>query len=168
MSNRRRIHVPGSTYYAVRRTEAAIEIFAGPGDYDAFEDFLAFALEATGVKLLGYCWMPDAIHLAITIGRRPVAELMRRVTRYCSQRIRGRTTPGVTIFPVSFPITLIDPDAYLVPLIHYIHYIPVLRGIAATPDDYPYTSHFAYLGEKHHLRVHTKRLLAILGHSNLH
>lgn len=168
MSYRRRIHVPGSTYYTVRRTEAAIEIFAEPGDYDAFEDFLAFALEATGVKLLGYCWMPDAIHLAITIGRRPVAELMRRVTRYCSQRIRGRMAQDITTFPVDFPITLIDPEVYLVPLIHYLHYIPVFCGVAATPDDYPYTSHFAYLGEKQHLRVHTKRLLAMLQHTSLH
>lgn len=168
MSYRRRIHVPGSTYYTVRRTESAIEIFTGPSDYDAFEDYLAFALEATGVKLLAYCWMPDAIHLAITIGRRPVAELMRRVTRYCSQRIRERNTPGVTIFPADFPVTLIDPDVYLAPLVHYIHSIPVLSGKAATLDDYPYTSHFAYLGERQHLRVHTKRLLAMLRHASLH
>jgi putative transposase len=112
--------------------------------------------------------MPDAIHLAITIGRRPVAELMRRVTRYCSQRVRERIAPDVTVFPVEFPVTLIDPDAYLVPLIHYIHYIPVLRGIAATPEEYPYTSHFTYLGQKQHLRVNTKRLSAILRHASLH
>lgn len=170
MSHRRRIHVPGSTYYTVRRTEPPLDIFRAPSDYNAFEDFLAFALEATGVKLLGYCWMPDTIHLTITIGRRPVAELMRRVTRYCSQhiRVRERIAPSVTIFPVDFPITLVDPDVYLVPLIHYIHYIPVLRGMAATPDEYPYTSHLAYLGERQTLRVHTKRLLATLRHSNLH
>lgn len=168
MSNRRRIHVPGSTYYTVRRTEPAVTIFAQPGDYDAFEDFLAFALEATGMKLLGYCWLPDAIHLVITVGRRPVAELMRRVTRYCSQHIRERIAPNVAIFPYSFPVTLIDPDVYLVPLVHYIHYIPVLRGMAATPDDYPHTSHLAYLGEKRQLRVHTKRLLAILRQASLH
>lgn len=168
MSYHRRIHVPGSTYYTVRRTEPAVAIFERPSDYDAFEDFLAFALEATGVKLLGYCWMPDSIHLAITIGRRPVAELMRRVTRYCSQCIRKRIAPEATIFPVDFPVTLIDPEVYLVPLIHYMHYIPVLRGIAPTPDSYPYTSHFAYLGERRHLRVHTKNLLAMLRHSNLH
>src|SRR5689334_19985876 len=90
MPYRRRIHVPGSTYYTVRRTKPDIDIFAGPLDYDAFEDFLVFALEVTGVKLLGYCWMPDAIHLAITIGRRPLAELMRQMTRYCSQCIRER------------------------------------------------------------------------------
>lgn len=168
MSYRRRIHIPGSTYYTVRRTEPAFDIFAASNDYDAFEDFLAFALEATGVKLLGYCWMPDAIHLAITVGRRPVAELMRRITRYCAQRIRGRIAQNLVVFPVDFPVTLIDPDVYLAPLIHYIHYIPVLRGIAPTPDDYPYTSHFAYLGEKQHLRVHTKRLLTMLRHESVH
>lgn len=168
MSYHRRIHVPGSTYYILRRTEPTLKIFATPGDYDAFEDFLVFALEATRVKLLGYCWMPDAIHLAITIGRRPLAELMRRVIRYCSQHIRQRTAADVTIFPADFPVTLIDPEVYLVPLIHYIHYIPVLSGIAATPEDYPYTSHFAYLGEKRHLRVHTRPLLTILRRGALH
>lgn len=168
MSYRRRIHVPGSTYYTVRRTQPPIQIFGTPADYGDFEAFLAFALEATGVKLLGYCWMPDAIHLAITVGRRPVAELMRRVTRYCSQRIRGRVSHATTMFPVNFPVTLIDPDVYLAPLIHYLHYIPILSGMAATPDDYPYTSHFAYLGQKQHLRVHTRRLLAMLSPPMLH
>jgi len=167
MSSHKRIHVPGGTYYTARATEPSFEIFSGPADYDAFEDYLALTLEATGVKLLAYCWLPDSIHLAITIGRRPLAELMRRVTRYCSQRIRERSHQNITPFPVDFPVTLVDPDVYLVPLIHYIHYVPVLRGFVSTPDDYPYTSHFAYLGDKQRLRVRTQRMLGLLRYSSL-
>jgi putative transposase len=168
MTYRKRLHVPGGTYYVRRKTEPPHLIFTGPDDFDDFEDFLGLALETTGMKLLGYCLMPDTIHLAITIGRKPVAELMRKVTRYCSQRICERSGTYAKPFPVGFPITLIDPDVYLAPLIHYIHYVPVLAGMTSTLDEYPYTSHFAYIGGKQHLRVYTRPLLTLLDNRKLH
>lgn len=168
MSHAKRIHVPGGTYYAMRRSKPPHAIFLGPRDYEEFEDFLTIALQVTGMKLLAYCWMPDSIHLALAIGRTPVSELMRRITRYCSQRMRKRSAVNITPFSANFPITLVDPEAYLPSLIQYIHYVPVLAGIAATPNDYPYTSHWAYLGMKRETRVDPRALVAVLRNQGGH
>jgi hypothetical protein len=133
-------------YYVSRRTEPPHLIFSGPQDYDDFETFLAQVLKRTRTRLLGYCWMPDAIHLALTVGATPVGEVTRRVTRYCSQRIRRRTGAMVH-YADSFPIRLSEPGTHLPMLLRYFHCIPVIAGAAENPGEYPYTSHRVYVGE---------------------
>jgi REP-associated tyrosine transposase len=132
-------------YYASRRTEPPLLIFCEPRDYEDFEEYLAQALERTNTSLLGYCWMPDAIHLALGVNATPLGEVMRQVTRYCSQRIRKRTGSRVNYID-SFPIMLSEPESHLPMLLRYIHSIPVLAGAAVSPGEYPYTSHRAYVG----------------------
>ena len=146
MRCRHRTPLAVATYYVSCRTEPPHVIFSTPQDYDDFEVFLAQVLERTGTKLLGYCWMPDAIHLALAIGATPVGEMMRRVTRYCSQRIRKRTGARAH-YTDSFPIRLSEPATHLPVLLRYFHCIPVIAGAAQSPYDYPYTSHRAYVGE---------------------
>ena len=141
-----RIQPTTGTFYASRRTEPPYLIFSEPRDYEEFENFLVQALERTNARLLGYCCMPDSIHLALVLDATPLGEVMRRVTRYCSQRIRKRTGAKVS-YTDSFPIML-EPESHLPMLLRYIHCIPVIAGIAATPSDYPYTSHRAYTGEE--------------------
>jgi putative transposase len=154
MRCRYRTPLAGGTYYASRRTEPPQLIFSAPADYEDFEAFLAQILERTGTRLLGYCWMPDAIHLALTIGATPVGEMMRRVTRYCSQRIRKRTGARMN-YTDSLPIRLPEPETHLPMLLRYLHYIPVIAGAAESPGEYPYTSHRAYAGDPQHSPVST-------------
>ena len=138
-------NLTAGTYYASRRTEPPYLIFSEPRDYEEFEGFLVQTLERTNTRLLGYCCMPDSIHLALTVDATPLGEVMGRVTRYCSQRIRKRTGTRVS-YTDTFPIML-EPLSHLPMLLRYIHCIPVIAGAAATPSDYPYTSHRAYTGE---------------------
>lgn len=159
MRHRNRIHVPGGTYYTVRRCEPPHLIFEQPSEYAAFEEYLALALAANGAKLLGYCWMPNAIHLALRVGRRPVADLMRRLTRYCLRRMHERSGIRINPFPSAFPSLLLDPQAYLPQVIQFLHFLPVMSGTANSPEDSPYTSHAAYHGARQDLPVHTKDLL---------
>lgn len=168
MSYRRRVHIPGGMYYVASSTKPGHLIFRGPDDYNGFEEFLPVALEATGAKLVGYCWLPDSIHLVLKIGRRPVAHLMRQITRYCAQRMRKRSGIERSRFTAPLRITRIDPDEYVPRVIQYLHHLPILAGLAARTDDYPYTSHFAYLGHRQCLRVHTKHVFTALRDCNLH
>ena len=139
------------TYYASRRTEPPHLIFSERGDYEDFESFLAQALARTRTKLLGYCCMPDSIQLALTLDATPLGEVMRRVTQYCSQRIRERTGTKVS-YTDSFPIPL-ELTTHLPMLLRYIHCIPVIAGAAATPGEYPYTSHRAYARKEPEERI---------------
>jgi putative transposase len=150
MPRRQRIHVPGGTYYVVRRTHSPRPIFSRADDYSLLEGLLPAALRRTGAGLLGYCWMPDAIHMAVQIDSVPVGDFMRELASRYAQSVHLRTGERGQFFRRPYESTLIDSDAYLRMLIHYLHYIPVLAGFVPKPDDYPHSSHRAYLGGGHH------------------
>ena len=167
MSCRDRIPLEAGTYYTSRRTEPPHLIFTERREYEDFEDFLVLALQRTGTRLLGYCWMPDAIHLAVNVGSSPLSDIMRRVTRYCSQHIRKRTGTRAS-YTDSFPIMLPEPETHLPMLLRYMHCIPVIAGAAANPCEYPYTSHRAYAGELQDQQGHTTALLKLIQVPRLH
>ena len=50
------------------------------------------------------------------------------------------------LFQGRYKALLIDVDSYLLELICYIHLNPVRARIAQSPDEYPWSSHNAYLG----------------------
>jgi putative transposase len=161
MRCRYRTHLAADMYYASRRTEPPQLIFSESQDYEDFEAFLAQTLDRTGTRLLGYCWMPDAIHLALAIGATPVGEMMQRVTRYCSQRIRRRTGASVN-YAHSLPIRLSEPETHLPMLLRYFQCIPVIAGAAESPGAYPYTSHRAYVGAPQDQQLRTTALQTLI------
>jgi REP element-mobilizing transposase RayT len=139
MRCRSRTPLTDGTFYASRKTKAPQLIFREPRDYEDFRAFLMPLLERTDTTLLGYCWMPDSIHLALGIGKTPLSEVMRRITGYCTRRINKRSgTKGH--YTDSFPVMLKEPATDLPKLLRYIHYIPVTSGVADSPEIYPYSS----------------------------
>lgn len=156
MPHRHLIYLPGGTYYIVRRTHLPNPVFSQADDYPLIEGLLPVVLKRTNARLLGYCWMPDAIHLAVQIDVMPVGHFMRHLTSHYAQHVHRRTGERGQFFRRRYEATLIDPDAYLQALIHYLHYIPVHAGVVCEPGDYPHSSYRAYLGSKHGLPIHTK------------
>lgn len=163
MPNPSRIHVPGGTYYLFRRTDSRYPIFSRPEDYARFEDLLTLALDSSRIKLLGYCWLPDAIHLVIEISDRPIAGFMRNLMWRYSREQQRRPDQTRPWFRERYHATLVQPEAYLDALICYLHYLPMRAGLAASPGDYPYSSHHAYLGNGTAHFVYTRPLFRALG-----
>jgi putative transposase len=52
-------------YHALNRANARAEIFAKPGDYQAFEKVLSEAVAQAKMRLLAYCLMPNHWHLVV-------------------------------------------------------------------------------------------------------
>jgi putative transposase len=163
MPNRHRLHVPGGTYYLFRRTDARHPIFSRPEEYARFNELLPIALASSDAKLLAYCWLPESVHLVIEIGERPMAlfmrDLMWRYSRSPWQRV-DETRPW---FRSRYSATLIQPETYLETLIRYVHYLPVRTGLSASPDEYPYSSHAAYLGRRSGPPVRIRKLFGLIG-----
>jgi putative transposase len=162
MPRRQRIHVPGGTYYVVRRTHSAHPVFSQPDDYALFEGLLRAALKRTGAQLLGYCWMPDGIHLALRIDSIPVGDLMRELASRYAREVQARSGGCGQFFRRPYQSTLIDPGSYLLPLLQYLHHMPVVEGLVEAPADHAYSSHRAYLGEARNTLLNTRPLLMML------
>lgn len=55
----------GYVYHVLNRANAGMTIFEDDGDYEAFENVLAEAIERSGTRLLAYCAMPNHWHLLV-------------------------------------------------------------------------------------------------------
>ncbi len=146
MAVRQRLHVPRGIYYVVYRGNSGRPVFSRPEDYDLFECLLAAALSRTGARAHAYCWTPESIHLALQIDEVPVGRVLQRATSQYARTVQQRCGESGQLFKHRYSSVVIDADAYLLRLIHYIHYIPLNAGCATMVDDYPRSSHRAYLG----------------------
>lgn len=146
MSRRQRLHVPGGTYYIVQQGSTHHPIFAQPEDYELFERLLAAALNRTDSRLHAFCWTPSAIHMVVQIDEISVGRFMQGLTGRYARNIHQRDGASGHFFQQRYRALLVDPDEYLLKLIHYIHYLPVLGGLAHDPVEFAHSSHCAYLG----------------------
>ena len=146
MSRRSRLHVPEGVYYVVQRSNARQPIFTDPADYATFERLLSTMLVRCRVRVHAYCWQIDAIRLIVQISDMPVGRLMQRLSSQYARRVHRRQGESGHLFQQRYHAVLLDPDAYLLKLIRYLHLLPVRGGRVANPDDYEWSSHRAYLG----------------------
>jgi putative transposase len=146
MSRRSRLHVPEGVYYVVQRSNARQPIFTDPADYATFERLLATMLARCRARVHAYCWDTDAIRLVVQISDMPVGRLMQRLSSQYARRVHRRQGESGHLFQQRYQALLIDPEAYLLQLIRYLHLLPVRSGRVADPDDYELSSHRAYLG----------------------
>jgi REP element-mobilizing transposase RayT len=138
--------VPEGVYYVVQRSNARQPIFTEPADYTTFERLLSTMLVRCRVRVHAYCWEIDAIRLVVQISDMPVGRLMQRLSSQYARRVHRRQGESGHLFQQRYQALLIDPDAYLLKLIRYLHLLPVRSGKVASPDEYEMSSHHAYLG----------------------
>jgi putative transposase len=119
-------------------------------------------LKRAGAHLLAYCYTADTIHLALRVTDSPVGAFMQWLNSSYATAVQRRDDDSGPFFRKRYNAVLIDPDAYLLQLIHYIHHVPVLVGVVQTLDEYCYTSHRAYLGIARVPWVHTRTALRLL------
>jgi putative transposase len=55
----------GFVYHVLNRANARMTVFEENGDYEAFENVLAEAVERTATRLLAYCLLPNHWHLLV-------------------------------------------------------------------------------------------------------
>ena len=146
MSRRSRLHVPEGVYYVVQRSYARQPIFTEPADYATFERLLSTMLVRCRVRVHAYSWELDAIRMIVQISDMPVGRLMQRLSSQYARRVHRRQGESGHLFQQRYQALLIDPDAYLLKLIRYLHLLLVRSGKVASPDDYELSSHRAYLG----------------------
>jgi len=71
---------------------------------------------------------------------------MQRLSSQYARRVHRRQGNGGHLFQQRYHSLLIDPDAYLLKLIRFLHFIPVRSGAVRDPNDYALSSQRAYLG----------------------
>jgi REP element-mobilizing transposase RayT len=165
MARAPRIHVHGAFYHLILRGNHRQDIFRVAADRAIWERYVSDALLDCGARLHVYCWMTNHVHMVVEASSNPVGRLVMRVaTRYARWFQRSIDTTG-HLFERRYRAYIVATDDYLLTLARYIHRNPVRGGLAATVDDYPWSSHHEYLGRRASDWLATDFMLRMLGGS---
>ena len=146
MARKPRIHFPGACYHVILRGNGGQALFYRKQDRSRFFILLQEGIERYGHCIHAFCLMTNHVHIAIQVGDIPLSRIMQNLSfRYTRFVNSGKKRIG-HLFQGRYKAILIDVDSYLLELIRYIHLNPVRAGITKTPDEYPWSSHKAYLG----------------------
>lgn len=146
MARKPRIHYPGAVYHVILRGNGGQDIFFTKADRSRFYFLLQESVEKHGHRIHAFCLMSNHVHLAIQVGEVSLSRIMQNVgSRYTGYLNRRKKRTG-HVFQGRYKALLIDADSYLLELVRYIHCNPVRAGLVQTPDQYPLSSHRAYLG----------------------
>lgn len=162
MPRRRRLHVPGGFYYLVARSNVGQIICMGAADYAKLQSDLRVAGGATSAHVHGLCVLPQALHMIVEVSEAPLGQFVQRfASRYARAAFRSRSLSG-HLFAQHPHALLFDADAYLLPIVCHVHWLPVWEHLCSSADDYAMSSHRAYLGLERKRWLTTARALSAL------
>jgi REP element-mobilizing transposase RayT len=146
MPRPRRFHVSGGIYHVTLRGNHRQKIFHCPDDYQLIDKLVDEITIDHGLSVHAFCWMPNHIHLAVEVADQPLAKPMQKLASVYARRVQARQPTTGHFFERRYHAVLVDSERYLFALIRYIHLNPVRAALVATPRDYRWSSHRAYLG----------------------
>lgn len=145
-SCRARAHAPGGTYYVVQRVGRHQSLLRNEEDRCYLERIVARSLSHTRTASLAYCWLPEALHLAVRSDDIIVSRFMQGWTSTYARYLHRSTSETGHLFRQRFQSILIEPFRWLPELVRFIHYIPVRERLVGSSSDYLYSSCAAYSG----------------------
>lgn len=141
-----RVEVEGGLYHVIARGNDRQDIFHDAEDHLKFISMLTTQKEKAHFYLYAYCLMTNHFHLLVERREESVGRMMLRLlTGYASYYNRKYKRVG-HVFQGRHKAILCQSDAYLTKLVTYIHLNPVRAKMVNSAEDYPYSSHRAYLG----------------------
>ena len=161
MPRQARIAVANTVYHVINRANGRQTIFHSEEDYRHLEDLLQEAVDLTGMRLLGYCIMPNHWHLVLYPSTdTQMAEFMGWLTNTHTRQYRTRTrTIGYGhLYQDRYKSFPVQNDKHLVDLIRYVEQNPLRARLVKRSEDWRWSS--LYRREKGTARE--KKLLSVL------
>lgn len=146
MTRSARIVFPDVPYHLTQRGVNRQSVFVQDDEYQLYLDILRRFAQKYGLTILGYCLMPDHIHL---VGIPQQESSLAQVLGYTHSRFAQVTNPRHQryghLWHGRFYGCLLD-DAQCVHALRYIERNPLRAGIVACPCEYPWSSASAHCG----------------------
>lgn len=141
-----RLDAAGTVTHVIARGNERRPLFREDADRDRYLELLGEACGRLGVRVFAYCLMPNHVHLALQTGETPLARLVHEVHSRYARYFNRRYDRVGHLFQGRYQGLLVDREAYLLEVVRYIHRNPVKARLAVRPEEFPWSSHGAYLG----------------------
>lgn len=149
--------------HVILRGNAQQDIFFEDGDRCRFYLLLQTVVEKFGCRIHAFCLMTNHAHIAIQIGETPLSCIMQNLSLRYTTWINRRMNRSGHLFQGRYKAVLVDADSYLLELTAYIHLNPVRAVMVTAPEEYPWSSHTAYLGTELVPWLTTEQVLSMFG-----
>jgi putative transposase len=163
MARLARVVVPDAPHHVTQRGNRRQQVFFGDDDYIAYREELAQSCRAAGVAVLGYCLMPNHVHLILQPRdedglRGALAEAHRRYSR----RVNFREGWRGYLWQGRFASAPMD-EAHLLACARYVELNPLRARLVARPQDWPWSSARAHLAGRDDGLVSVRPMLDRIG-----
>lgn len=146
MARRPRLEVEGGLYHVIIRGVDRRDIFHDKQDYEKFLSLLAVQKEKLPFFLYAYCLMTNHIHLLIERMTDDVGRIMHRVLTGYTQYYNRKYRRSGHLLQGRHKAILCQSDMYLAELVRYIDLNPIRAKMVRKVENYPFSSHRAYMG----------------------
>lgn len=148
MSRPLRVCFPGALYHVFARGNDRRPLYDDDADFTRFLELLALGIDRHGWRCHAYCLMRNHYHLLVETPRANLSEGMRHLNgRYAQDFHRRHGTVG-HLFQGRFRATLIEKDeGHVHTVVRYIARNPVAAEICERPQDWPWSSYAALIGD---------------------
>jgi putative transposase len=161
-----RLTIPGYPHHVIQRGNNRQAIFASDVDRRYLLELLAEYANKFKVAIHAYVLMDNHFHLLATPEMADgLPQMMqavgRRYVRYFND-VQGRSG---TLWEGRYRSTVIETDRYLLACMAYIDLNPVRAGMVAAAEDYPWSSHGHYIGQRFDKTITPHPLVWALGNT---
>jgi putative transposase len=147
MARLARVVIPDIPHHVTQRGNGRQATFFSDADYRLYRDMLAAAAPGTCVAVLGWCLMPNHVHLVLTPSDADgLRRLLAPLHRAYAGRIHARLKRTGHFWQGRFGCVPMD-EAHLGAALRYVMLNPVRAGLVVRPEDWPWSSARALLGE---------------------
>lgn len=143
-----RLHREGGYYHVALRSTGEAPLFLLPEEWPILETNLRRSIARCDVRIHAAAAFPRALHLALQISGVSVSRFVQHFAAAHARAVNSRRNTLGALFAPHHHAMLIEPGEWLLPLVRYIHWTPVLQGVTASPEDHPFSTHHAYLGTR--------------------
>lgn len=146
MPRRSRLRIPGGWYFIGLHGNGLQPIFSDDEDRAKFERVFATVLARCRAHAHAFCLEPNRAHLLIQVSVEPAGRVVQRLTSRYAHWSNVKLHRSGHLFEQRHMERLVDPDAYLLKLIRYVHTVPLRSGLVTDLAEYQWSSHQSYLG----------------------
>ena len=147
MARKPRIHFKGAVYHVLLRGLEGRAVFRSAADRRTLESLAAEGIDRFDHRIHAFCLMPDHVQLAVEVADAPLSRVMQNLSFRYTRHYNSQHDEDGPLFHGRYKAIVIDPEAYLLDLVRWIHNNPVRAGRAPRARDFRWSSHATYLAE---------------------
>ena len=158
-----RIVVPNYPHHITQRGNRRQRTFFSDDDYLTYLRLLKNAVTKAGVSVWAYCLMPNHVHLVLVPQQKDsLSKLFKDAHLKYTRHINSREGWQGHLWQERFHSFVMD-EHHLLAAVRYIELNPVRAQLCKQPEDWPWSSIHAHLGNKNDQLVYAQPLLSRVG-----